>query len=202
MLEPAGGASGAQRLPQDGREGSRRARGARRRRSAEVTAKVRKYNAAQVGLRAGPRRGRNDLFRVLREQGVACKAADDVDAALIRAAHLWIAGLPSVEVEQSRGCLVVVSQDSDFAPLLRKARDKGIIAVSAKPGQTSSPRQQQTSALAAASDIVLLQGDVELEEEADIDLFDRKAREYRGDYQLFAQTETGRRLLCELGLLD
>ena len=154
--------------------------------------KSRKYVASQVGFRSGPRAGRNDLFTVLREQGVRCKPADNVDSALIRAARVWMAALPlPVESDaglETRGCLMVVSEDADFAPLLREARQQHVLAVSVTPDSL-----QQTSRLAAAADIVLLQGDED--EGFDEPVYGSSIdASVPSSYVLEAQTDPGRRL--------
>jgi hypothetical protein len=52
--------------------------------------------------------------------------------------------------DEARACLVVVSEDSDFATLLNDARSKNILAVSATPTNV-----KQTDKLVTASDLVL-----------------------------------------------
>ena len=182
--------------------------------SPKLQLQLERYRTAQVGLR-NVNSGRNDLFKVLREEGVACKGADDVDVALVQAAHEWMASLPpappggdacseeeQVQVQEQeqeqvpRGCLIVVSQDADFAPLLSAARKRNVVAISAAVGRTSLPAQRQTRALEAASDLVIVQEYADGDDE--IDLFERRGREFMGEYQTSAQTDAGRRLLREL----
>ena len=114
--------------------------------------KLHKYTAAQVGVHRHKRR--NDLFTVLREEGVSCSHADDVDAALARAAKQWISELPNITPRaagDARGCIVVVSEDADFVPLLLAARDRHhMLTVSA-----TLRSAQQTKGLCQASDLVL-----------------------------------------------
>jgi len=122
---------------------------------------------------------RNDLFRVLREVGVRVKAEDDVDAALIRAAEKWMQEVDRGRGNNNKreedggdgeeqhheqendddyynddntnykGVLVVYSKDGDFIPLLKHAKKKGFLAVSA----TDSARQ--TEGLLRSTDVVL-----------------------------------------------
>lgn len=107
--------------------------------------KYRKYNAAQVGLGWSPK---NDLFRILKEEGVRCRSCHDVDKELIKEAKRWI----DKNSQSSKGVLVVASQDSDFVPLLEVAQHRpGWCAVTAAPKIYS-----QTEALLMASDISLL----------------------------------------------
>jgi hypothetical protein len=142
-------------------------------------------------------RRRNDQAQVLRELGVRCAHADDVDARLSQSARKWMAaeqlqqpgGLrprargrgarsqghdadadavrawmnedggdaaasqPAPRATAERGdCLVVVSEDSDFAGLLRMARKEGFVAITAaRPGSLT-----QTRALREVADVVLL----------------------------------------------
>lgn len=116
--------------------------------------KVRSFRAAQVGVR-GSAGGRNDLFTVLREEGISCSHADDVDTALARAAMQWIRRVPcsspSAADGAARGCIVVVSEDADFVPLLAAARERRVLAVSA-----TLRSEQQTIKLCQASDLVLV----------------------------------------------
>ena len=125
--------------------------------------KMQKFNSARVGLGSplciGGRGRQNDLFQVLREQGVHCRHADNVDKALERVAIQWIRGLPpasqrassiATAVAETRACLVVVSEDADFAPLLSTAKKVQILAVSATLKST-----RQTRKLCVAADLVL-----------------------------------------------
>lgn len=153
--------------------------------------KSRKYIAAQVGVRTGARAGRNDLFEVLREQGVQCKPEDDVDSALLRAAREWMAALPSPAESgagrETRGCLMVVSEDADFAPLLLEARKQHVLAVSVTPKSL-----RQTAKLASAADVLLLRGDAD---EVDIPLYGSSmTASAPSTYLLSAQTDRGRLL--------
>lgn len=117
--------------------------------------KYRKYNSAQVGLSRG-RRTKNDLFAILKEQGLRCHSADNVDSILIRSARKWMEGLGRTTTSEAtetsaplRGILVVVSKDSDFCELLKEAQSKQILGVS------GTPEGEQTRKLVKASDITL-----------------------------------------------
>lgn len=155
--------------------------------------KYEKYNAAQVGLFRTPatrskkpkkQTKMNDLFRVLREQRITCSSVKDVDSALLKAARSWMDRLGQAQVmvdEDARGCLVVVSEDSDFRELLNEARAKNILAVSATPTNA-----EQTRKLVMASDLVLTRA------EATVDIGDEfgtlvgKANTYKGVELLMA----------------
>ena len=136
-----------------------------------------------MGYRRGAGRGEgkravNDLFPVLQEQGVRCRSVDDVDRSLAKAAREWMrrrSEAPSDAGVDARGCLVVVSEDGDFAPLLREARAQRILAVSVTPHSAT-----QTRKLVAAADLV-----------ATLDVAEQR-------YVPAAQTDAGRRLLSAL----
>jgi len=129
--------------------------------------KYRKYEAAQVGLHRRPasrmkkNRGgpiKNDAFQILREQGVKCTTAEDVDTALIRDVTSWMSKCTgqgdydtSVEGIDAQGCVVVVSEDGDFADLLRR---KDFITVAATSNSTT-----QTKKLVEVCDLVLSKED-------------------------------------------
>ena len=138
-----------------------------------------KYEAAVVGLGSARtsfdvdasgkviQKGRNDLFRVLKEAGVRVTPADDVDDAMIKSANAWLEGVrraareapqdgpPSDEGRPPVGVLAVYSRDSDFVPLLEAARRKRVLAVSVTDGE------RQTRSLVGSSDVVLGRFDVE-----------------------------------------
>jgi len=136
--------------------------------------KFQKYKAAQIdtGRRMGGGRNNNQLFAILKEVGVRCYAADDVDAALMKNARQWMGGgnggpasrtklthqqeLMSLLSKSSsstvRGCLMVVSNDSDFCELLEEARRRGYLVVSV------TLEEKQTRALENVSDLVFRAG--------------------------------------------
>lgn len=129
--------------------------------------RVKKFNSAAVGVMKT--KAANNLFQILKEQGMQCKVVSDADAALISAAALWMKEVKSqrnvnnsttagpspatttnVDKEAVNAALVVVSRDSDFVPTLKNARKNGILAVS-----VSANSVNQTKALVQVSDIVL-----------------------------------------------
>ena len=148
--------------------------------------KSKKYLAAQVGLRrnrdgssGGNKKQRNDLFRVLKEQGVQVYSAKNVDTELEIHAKKWMDRINSntktLEKEEEkydhdnkeinnnnnnnnnnnindnwRGCLVVYSKDKDFIPLLEYARKRNFLTV------TVSNEPKQTLALVNSSDLVMM----------------------------------------------
>jgi len=133
--------------------------------------KFQKYKAAQVGLdRKGINfRGevaahkKNDLFQILKEEGIECISPNEVDTVLIKHATKWIkntwkwikkVGRDDGSDLHRSGVLVVASADSDFLPLIKIAQDHGLVAVSANPNATG-----QTRALVNGSDIVLVRGE-------------------------------------------
>jgi hypothetical protein len=91
--------------------------------------KYRKYNQAQVGL---DRSTKNDLFQILKEEGVSCVECKDVDYTLVKQAKSWLKKVGA----RNPLVLVVVSKDSDFRPLLKAARKPkfGRVSVIAAPG--------------------------------------------------------------------
>jgi len=118
----------------------------KRKLSAKEMEKYRKYEAAQIDFRMPPQ-----LFPVLRLEGVTCDLVDDVDKSIMKSARAWMKKLPpSVSPEVPRGCLVVVSQDSDFQLILKAAQEQGIVAVSAAPQS-----EWQTRKLCESADVVL-----------------------------------------------
>ena len=127
----------------------------KKRRSEKEMAKSAKYREAQIGLRRnGVKVGsktnqrRNKFFQVLRLEKVHCYEVYDVDWTLDSQARKWLAENPPESV------LVVVSKDSDFAPLLKAAKNKGIYAISAATDSSS-----QTKKLESSCDVVLRQSD-------------------------------------------
>ena len=136
----------------------------------KVGDQMKRYKASQVGLDRNPKGGgvsnqdgkekSNDVFQVLKEEGVRVRSSNDVDAQLIRTATTWInqqtkkynsETSPHGSVQDIvRGILVVGSEDSDFCDLLKYAREKGFCAVTATPRS-----EMQTKALTLASDVVI-----------------------------------------------
>jgi hypothetical protein len=57
--------------------------------------------------------------------------------------------LPRLDYDGPIGCIIIVSEDSDFAEVLEHARRKKFLAV------TATPNASQTKKLVKASDIVL-----------------------------------------------
>ena len=115
--------------------------------SSNERVKMKKYQAATVGLNSGKR---NELFQVLKEVGVHVRSEDDVDAALIAAADRWMGEVVNKTSDNDiQGVMVVSSNDSDFAPLLCRARVRGFVTVLL----TDIPRPVQK--LVLSSDIVV-----------------------------------------------
>lgn len=108
--------------------------------------KFKKYKSGVVGVLPQSRVA-NDLFQVLREKGLRCKLVKDVDESLQLAARRWMG---EVGHDGRRAALMVVSKDADFVPLLRLAREKNMLSVTASPDNAI-----QTKALLQESDIVL-----------------------------------------------
>lgn len=102
---------------------------------------------------------RNDLFQILKEEGVICHSAENVDEKLEKLAKKWVKEGRKRQKKQTKEedmigstmVLVVVSGDSDFVPLLEYAKSQEIVVVSANPQQGT-----QTKALIQSSDIVLV----------------------------------------------
>jgi hypothetical protein len=122
----------------------------------KVGEKMQKYKSAQVGLNRGPT---NDWFRILREESVHPFTCDNVDQTLMEHAKRWVnrtRRTNGVAAAGSRIYLVVVSEDSDFVPLLASCRNNknnkhhDYCAISATWSSTA-----QTRALVSASDIVV-----------------------------------------------
>ena len=117
--------------------------------------KSRKYKAALLDYRWPG--NRNQLFAVLREQGVVCRPCSNVDAELIESAIEWTEYLGAPESSNDddsllRGCLVVYSRDSDFSELLQVVRSWNVLTV------TVTQDSKQTRSIEAASDLVLTFG--------------------------------------------
>jgi hypothetical protein len=136
---------------------------------------MRKYKAAQVGLgRQGAEkkfmqikniRKRNDLLQILKEEGIQCHVVNDVDSVLIKKAKQWMKAI-TIKLQREKdinirdsdwledgpvAALLVVTEDSDFVPLLKAAKSINFCAVSASPITT-----QQTRRLVLESDLVLV----------------------------------------------
>ena len=156
--------------------------------------RMKKYEAANIGLirkqramlagAAANRPNNNQLFSILKEEGVRCFSAHNVDQYLIEEAQQWMTRTGQKHREEQRerelddddddsnsnnkneqpvGVLVVVSQDSDFKPLLKKAANTGFVVVTATPIST-----HQTASLASVADISLVRQQ-SLDDDTDID---------------------------------
>ena len=119
---------------------------------------MRKYEASQVGLDRHPK-GKNDLFPILKEEKVHCIQCGHVDTTLIKHATKWMKSKKNTmadgKIYKKFHLTVVVSEDSDFKDLLRRARankanNSNRIAVS-----VTWKSSEQTNALCDVSDIVI-----------------------------------------------
>lgn len=146
-----------------------------------------KYKSAQVGLKrrsvnnSGKMMSvkRNDLFRILKEEGVRCTSTDDVDATLIKQAKKYIGSksmASSSTDDDLPPVLVVASADSDFTPLLQYASSRGWTTV------TLTMDAEQTKALVNESDISVVRNNSEASDEDDdpIISLNAEARTTRG----------------------
>lgn len=144
--------------------------------------KFMKYEAAQVGLYRSPARRikpkghvrkQNDLFRLLKQRGVNCRAVSDVDDAIYETARKWIKGFQPNKKSPGtlKGCLIVVSADGDFADILKEAWSRDFLTVSiGKPNDDSM--QGHTLKLRRAADLVLTYIDMTVEDvESDLTVF-------------------------------
>ena len=141
--------------------------------------RLKKFKSAAVGVMRQSKEV-NDLFQVLKEKGMRCKVVNDVDKELQLAANVW---MQDVVRRGREAALIVVSKDSDFAPTLKLARGKGLLAISASPDS-----KIQTKALVKVSDIVL-----EAREQDDHDDYANDFGESSLDavYKVSALTEKG-----------
>lgn len=121
--------------------------------------KSEKYKRAQLdtGRAISPGRSTpgNQLFMALKTAGVRCFSEEDVDKKLKKKAREWMKGKLSRDQESKEGsqkALIIVSNDSDFKPLLIRARELGILAVSA------TIEESQTESLQREADILLRNG--------------------------------------------
>ena len=162
--------------------------------------KYHKYKAAMVGLKQQPvmkvtKSGKvvpktgggrtNDLFRILNEVGVKVKPNENVDEAILLAASQWMNKVSRLQNkngrcggdENIRGVLVIYSKDSDFVPLLQRAKSKGFLTVS------MCDEEKQSRMLVSNCDVLVgplpsfenwLSGDDNVD---DIDAVDRKKDE-------------------------
>lgn len=120
--------------------------------------KFQKYKSAQVGLSRLPG---NDLFVILKENKIRRWSSENVDDHLMARANKWIAGTNNKQNAPTKdnnnsdshrttsGVLMVVSEDSDFCPLLLSARSSGMIAISV------TLNEKQTGKLRLVSDAVI-----------------------------------------------
>ena len=125
----------------------------------------------------------NDLFQVLKETGMRCKVANDVDKEVQKASRKW---MNEVTNKNKSAALILVSKDADFVPTLVQARHLNILTVSVSP---NSP--QQTNALVEVSDIVL-----EARSESDMDeVLDDQGGLIDAHYRVSALSEKGEKAL-------
>ncbi|KAG7353789.1 NYN domain containing protein [Nitzschia inconspicua] len=114
--------------------------------------RMEKYKSAQVGLNRGPT---NDWFQILKEESVQRFSSTDVDADLIKKAKKWLKKQQRTNAEKV--ILVVVSEDSDFVPLLNFVQKKNRESETQQFYSASATwnSSQQTEALRKVSDFVL-----------------------------------------------
>jgi hypothetical protein len=126
--------------------------------ASKLIKRIRKYDAAQVGLGRNPS-GRNDLFPILKEEKVECVTCNDVDSILIQHTRKWFKNSrerkKDEEIKETVVVTMVVSEDSDFKGILKECNSSNgkkpnNIAVSATWRSAT-----QTQALVIVSDIVI-----------------------------------------------
>jgi hypothetical protein len=103
---------------------------------------------------------------------------------MLKAAQSWMKRLSQAEAMvdgDARGCLVVVSEDSDFGELLNMARARNILAVSVTPTNA-----EQTRKLAMASDLVLTRAEATVDIGVEFGTLVGKAITYKGVELLMA----------------
>ena len=117
--------------------------------TAKESERFQKYKSAQVGL---SRLSGNDLFRILNEHKVRCFSVENVDEHLIKHSKKWKSSTVknnNGNNARPRGALMVVSEDSDFCPLLEQSRSSGMVAISV------TLNDQQTNKVRNASDVCI-----------------------------------------------
>jgi hypothetical protein len=125
-----------------------------------------KYEAATVGVYGNHRKKKQSrkpvsakdtpYFQALREKGMKCRVATNVDEALTTSAQLFLQNTTTAtdsSENHPRGVVIVVSRDSSLAPLLAEARHKGFVTVTVSPPTADNPPTKK--ALINQSDIIL-----------------------------------------------